>query len=173
MTENPLIEATRLLAIFASIVSASTYISALLSFSHALVPMSQCPTYVSFPLLDPLFHVLVPHMCSLGWPLALFIRCFSITSRLMSRPWKSKGALKILMKILSAVIRFAPSTFTAPYFHVSILASFRFFSRVLRDSMNRYVGRSVGRLVRRSPFAFLAFLGVFCISAPAFSLLVF
>ena len=39
------------------------------------------------------------------------------------------------------------------------------FSRVLRDSMNRYVGRSVGRsvclLVGRSPLAFFGVFGRF------------
>ena len=44
------------------------------------------------------------------------------------------------------------------------------FSRVLRDSMNRYVGQSVGLSVGR--FA-LAFFCVFCITAPAFSCFVF
>ena len=40
-------------------------------------------------------------------------------------------------------------------------------SRVLRDAMN-YIRRSVGHCLR-----FLTFLGFFCISAPAFHLLVF
>ena len=62
------------------------------------------------------------------------------------------------------------------------LISFIFilFSRVLRDSMNRYdcrlvcrsVGRSVGWSVRPRKL-FLAFLGVFRITAPAFSCFVF
>ena len=41
-------------------------------------------------------------------------------------------------------------------------------SRVLRDSMNRYVGRSVGLSVGGRRF-FRRFWAFFCITAPAFS----
>ena len=42
-----------------------------------------------------------------------------------------------------------------------------FFSRVLHDSMTRYVGRLVHCSVGPSAIAFLAFTGGFCVTAPA------
>ena len=61
-------------------------------------------------------------------------------------------------------------TLDEPFSDSYVLGINSVFSRVLRDSITHYVGRSVRWLVGPSVLAFLAFTGGFCITAPAQSL---